>query len=92
MSMSEAVSLALGGARADSLVSAHTGKPQQRRLTERETEVLQLVAHGKSNREIALELVLSIRTVERHIENLYAKIGATGRAGATAYALRHSLA
>jgi DNA-binding NarL/FixJ family response regulator len=44
--------------------------------------------HGKSNREIAAALVLSIRTIERHIENLYAKIGANGGAEATAYALR----
>jgi ATP/maltotriose-dependent transcriptional regulator MalT len=60
-------------------------------LTQREVEVLQLVATGRSNSEIGQELVLSVRTVERHITNLYAKINARGRADATAYALSHGL-
>jgi DNA-binding NarL/FixJ family response regulator len=63
-------------------------------LTPRELEVLQLVAAGKSNHEIAAELILSVRTVERHISNIYEKIGASGataRATATAYALRREL-
>lgn len=62
-------------------------------LTRRELEVLGLVAAGKSNREIAKELVVSVRTVERHIENIYQKVGATGRVSraiATAYAFTHS--
>jgi DNA-binding CsgD family transcriptional regulator len=61
-------------------------------LTAREAEVLGLLASGKSNQEIAAALVLSVRTVERHIANVYAKVGAHGRAEATAYALRHALA
>jgi LuxR family transcriptional regulator, maltose regulon positive regulatory protein len=63
-------------------------------LTPRELEVLRLIAAGKSNQEIAHELVLSVRTVERHISNIYAKLGVAGttaRATATAYALQHSL-
>jgi ATP/maltotriose-dependent transcriptional regulator MalT len=60
-------------------------------LTARELEVLRLVATGRSNQEIGNELVLSVRTVERHITNLYAKIGARGRAEATAYAFQHGL-
>ncbi|HET9495645.1 MAG TPA: tetratricopeptide repeat protein [Chloroflexia bacterium] len=63
-------------------------------LTVREMEVLRLIAAGKSNQEIAQGLVLSLRTVERHISNIYQKIGATGRiarATATAYAMRHGL-
>ena len=60
-------------------------------MTRREVEVLCLIAQGKSNREIADMLVLSMRTVERHITNLYAKINARGRADATAYALSHEL-
>jgi len=60
-------------------------------LTHRDVEVLRLIAQGQSNREIAGELVLSVRTVGRHITNIYAKIGARGKADATAYALRHSL-
>ena len=45
-------------------------------LSPREIEVLQLLASGRNNREIAETLFLSVRTVERHITNLYAKIGA----------------
>jgi DNA-binding NarL/FixJ family response regulator len=63
-------------------------------LTPRETEVVRLVAAGRSNAEIAEELVLSVRTVERHLENVYGKIGAGGRsarATAAAYALRNGL-
>ena len=60
-------------------------------LTMREVEVLRLVARGSSNREIAAELVLSDRTVERHLTNIYSKISARGRADATAYALGHDL-
>ena len=61
-------------------------------LTQREVEVLLLIALGKSNSEIANELVLSVRTVERHITNIYAKINARGRADATSYAFTHRLA
>jgi DNA-binding CsgD family transcriptional regulator len=64
-------------------------------LTPRETEILRLLARGLSNQEIAAGLVLSIRTVERHIGNVYAKLGVAGgaaRAGATAFALTHGLA
>jgi non-specific serine/threonine protein kinase len=61
-------------------------------LSRREAEVLRLVAAGRSNREVAEELALSVRTVERHITNLYGKIGAKNRADATAFALRHGLA
>ena len=61
-------------------------------LTRREVEVLRLVAAGRSNRAIAAELALSVRTVERHITNLYGKIDAANRADATAYAFRHGLA
>ena len=68
--------------------------PQDARtgLTPREAEVLRMVAGGSSNQQIATELVLSPRTVERHIANVYAKLGARNRADATAYALRHDLA
>jgi ATP/maltotriose-dependent transcriptional regulator MalT len=63
-------------------------------LTAREREVIRLLAAGSSNAEIAAALVLSVRTVERHVANIYGKVGATGkaaRAAATAYALRHDL-
>ena len=54
--------------------------------------MLRLVAAGRSNREIAAALSRSERTVERHLENIYRKIGARNRADATAFALRHRLA
>ena len=60
-------------------------------LTAREIQVLRLVAGGQTNREIAGELVLSVKTVDRHIANIYGKIGARGRADATAYALTRAL-
>jgi DNA-binding NarL/FixJ family response regulator len=71
--------------------------PRQRRalLTVREREVLRLLAKGRSNDAIASELVVSVRTVERHVENIYGKVGASGRtarAAATAWAHAHGLA
>ena len=57
-------------------------------LTRRETEVLRLLATGDSNGEIARRLGITIHTVERHLANLYRKIGARGRADAVAYAWR----
>lgn len=53
-------------------------------LTAREREVLRLAAEGRSNPEIAEALVLSVRTVERHLSNAYLKLGITGRAARTA--------
>ncbi len=61
-------------------------------LTPRETEVLALLVAGQSNRKIAEGLILSERTVARHIANIYKKTGMHGRAEVTAYALRHRLA
>ena len=61
-------------------------------LSRRALEVLRLVAAGESNSQIARRLGLSTHTVERHVANLYRKIGARGRADATAYALRNGLA
>jgi DNA-binding CsgD family transcriptional regulator len=60
-------------------------------LSPRELDVLRLVATGRSNREIAEDFFLSVRTVERHITNLYAKIDAKSRAEAIAYAHAHDL-
>jgi pimeloyl-ACP methyl ester carboxylesterase len=57
-------------------------------LTEREAQILALLAAGASNQVIARELMISTRTAERHIGNIYEKIGARNRAEATAYALR----
>jgi DNA-binding NarL/FixJ family response regulator len=60
-------------------------------LTRREAEVLRLLAGGRSNKGIAADLVLSVRTVERHVANLYAKVGAHNRAEAIGYVARHGL-
>ncbi|MEU6180421.1 LuxR C-terminal-related transcriptional regulator [Streptomyces coeruleorubidus] len=60
-------------------------------LTPREVEVLRLVATGASNREIADRLVISDKTVARHVSNMFTKLGVSSRAAATAYAYEHDL-
>jgi DNA-binding CsgD family transcriptional regulator len=60
-------------------------------LTPRELEVLRLVAAGKTNRAIAADLVISEKTVARHLSNIFAKLGLWSRAAATAYAYEHDL-
>jgi DNA-binding NarL/FixJ family response regulator len=62
-----------------------------RGLTAREAEVLRLVATGRTNRAIATELVLSERTVDRHVSNIFTKLGVASRAAATAWAYEHRL-
>jgi ATP/maltotriose-dependent transcriptional regulator MalT len=60
-------------------------------LTRRELQVLELVASGKTNRAIAADLVISEKTVARHVSNIFAKLGLSSRAAATAYAYEHGL-
>jgi DNA-binding CsgD family transcriptional regulator len=60
-------------------------------LTSRELEVLALVAEGKTNRSIAADLFISEKTVARHVSNIFAKLGLSTRAAATAYAYEHEL-
>lgn len=60
-------------------------------LTEREVEVLRLAARGLSNREIAVELYVSERTVGHHLAHIYDKIGRRTRAGAAVFAMEHGL-
>jgi DNA-binding CsgD family transcriptional regulator len=60
-------------------------------LTPRELEVLRLVAAGETNKAIAATLVLSERTVDRHVSNIFAKLGLSSRTAAAAYAYRHEL-
>jgi HD-GYP domain-containing protein (c-di-GMP phosphodiesterase class II)/DNA-binding CsgD family transcriptional regulator len=60
-------------------------------LSDREVEVLRLISRGNSNREVADLLVISPKTVGRHVENIYAKVGVSTRAGATMFAVQHDL-
>lgn len=60
-------------------------------LTAREVEVLRHVASGLTNRSVAAELVISEKTVARHVSNIFAKLGVSSRAAATAYAYEHGL-
>jgi DNA-binding CsgD family transcriptional regulator len=60
-------------------------------LTPRELQVLRRVAAGETNKAIAAELVLSERTVDRHVSNIFTKLGVPTRAAATGYAYRHRL-
>jgi DNA-binding NarL/FixJ family response regulator len=60
-------------------------------LTARELQVLRLVATGRTNRAIAADLVVAERTVDRHVSNIFAKLGVSTRSAATAYAHRHRL-
>jgi DNA-binding NarL/FixJ family response regulator len=66
-------------------------RPDPSGLSQREIEVLRLVAAGKSNREIAEALVISTNTVDRHVSHILAKIGAANRAEAAAYAAKQRL-
>jgi ATP/maltotriose-dependent transcriptional regulator MalT len=81
--------------RAETLATRHVDQPGAKMATEfdltpREIDVLRLIANGTQNRAIADSLFLSVRTVERHITNLYAKLGVSSRSEAIAFALaRH---
>jgi DNA-binding CsgD family transcriptional regulator len=61
-------------------------------LTDREIEVLRLIAAGKSNHQIAEDLVISLNTVARHVTNIFGKTGVSNRTEAATYALRQGLA
>lgn len=60
-------------------------------LSDREVEVLRLVARGRSNRAIAEELFISPRTVDHHVQHIYGKIGLSTRAGAALFSMEHGL-
>ena len=65
--------------------------PNAQGLTERELQVLRLLATGKTNHAIANELVLSEKTVHRHVSSIFTKLHVSSRAAATAYAYGHHL-
>jgi DNA-binding CsgD family transcriptional regulator len=73
------------------LPAAAGASPPRHRLTARELQVLRLVAAGKTNRAIGVELFLSEKTIDRHVSNIFAKLGVSSRTAATAYALQHEL-
>jgi DNA-binding NarL/FixJ family response regulator len=60
-------------------------------LSEREIEVLRLIARGHSKKQIAGQLIISVKTVDNHIQHIYNKIGVSTRAGATLFATEHDL-
>ena len=78
--------LAVAGART---VPVAGSRPTE--LTDREMEVLRLITKELTNRQMAEELFISPKTVGRHIENIYTKIGVSTRAGAAVYAMEHGL-
>jgi DNA-binding NarL/FixJ family response regulator len=73
---------------ADKSLSEHTIRHG---ITSRELEVLQLVADGKTNHEIADALFISVPTVKRHLTNIFGKLGVASRAAAADYARTHLL-
>jgi DNA-binding NarL/FixJ family response regulator len=77
-------------ARVERLAGRPVGRPGG--LSEREAEVLRLVAGGDTNRAIASTLGISERTVDRHVSNILTKLGVSSRAAATAFAVEHDLA
>ena len=85
--LEEAIDGQLAGERPVAGAASPTGA-----ITPREVEVLRLLANGNTNAEIAETLVLSVRTVERHLGNIYGKLDVRGRAEAVAVALRSGIA
>jgi DNA-binding NarL/FixJ family response regulator/Tfp pilus assembly protein PilF len=96
MGPDEAVSYALGTG-AGQLAAINDGAAQHRKaprphgLSDREVEVLRLVAAGRTNRQIAAELVLRERTVAHHLDSILGKLGVASRTAATATALRENI-
>jgi len=77
-------------ARLDALGKAPLSAPEHG-LTQRELQILRLIASGKTNKVIAAELFLSERTIDRHVSNILCKLDVPSRAAATAYAYEHKL-
>jgi DNA-binding NarL/FixJ family response regulator len=78
-------------ARVTALAREEAGDDGENGLTPRETEVLRLVATGKTNRAIAASLGISDKTIARHISNIFMKLGLESRAAATAYAYENGI-
>jgi DNA-binding NarL/FixJ family response regulator len=74
------------------VTSQRGGSRRANGLTDREVEVLAHVASGMTNREIAAELVISDKTVARHLSNIFTKLDLPSRTAAAAYAFEHGIA
>jgi DNA-binding NarL/FixJ family response regulator len=74
-----------------SLDRAGRSKPRKGRLTSREMEVFQLIAEGKANKQIAAELSIGMKTIERHREHLMEKLNIHGIAGLTRHAISEGI-
>jgi DNA-binding NarL/FixJ family response regulator len=70
---------------------ARVDRPRPAGLTEREIEVLRLLARGSTNSSIARELSISAKTAGHHVEHIYAKTGCSTRAAASLFAAEHDL-
>ena len=81
----------LVGTLAEELVAAEEGGRQPQALTDRELEILQLLAFGYTNRDIGQRLYISPDTVKTHLEHIYQKLGASDRTAAVAEAMRRQL-
>ena len=86
----------LDGEAVDAILKASGQRVRRKRewpvgLSAREVEVLRLLAQGRSNREIAHNLVISEATVAHHVQHVYKKIGVSTRAAATLFAMQHAL-
>ncbi|HEX8769866.1 MAG TPA: HD domain-containing phosphohydrolase, partial [Acidimicrobiales bacterium] len=86
----------LDGTAVDAVLQAAGHRVARRRegpsgLTAREVEVLRLLARGLSSKDMAKQLVISPKTARNHVEHIYAKIGASSRAAAGLYAMKHGL-
>jgi DNA-binding CsgD family transcriptional regulator len=79
------------GAVRDAALLVGSDTPERHGLTDRELEVLRLVAAGRSNREIAEALVISEHTVARHLQNIFGKLSVSSRTAAGAFAFEHGL-
>jgi DNA-binding NarL/FixJ family response regulator len=77
-------------ARLDALGKAQRSVPEHG-LTQRELQILRLIAAGKTNKAIAADLFVSERTIDRHVSNIFGKLDVPSRAAATAYAYEHKI-
>lgn len=82
---------AIDGIGANLVPDRQDGKAAGHGLSERELQVLRLIASGKTNKAVALDLSLSEKTVDRHVSNIFAKVNVSTRTAATAFAYQHNL-